>query len=96
MNRSSLVKNGIESLKAALSDCDALVAFLHPGFQISEWWDQKIGWVLGRKRPLLPLSYGLNPMDFIGKYQAQPCVNAYPATSGGIHHGLAFEDAVVT
>ena len=65
-------------VESALANCDALVAFLHPEFRQSLWCDHEVGWVLGRKRPVLPLSFGLNPYGLLGKYQAQPCGVANP------------------
>ena len=65
-------------IETALQECDALVAFLHPGFRESPWCDQEVGWALGRKRPILLLNYGLHPYGFVGKYQDQPCLTAQP------------------
>lgn len=65
-------------IEAALADCDAMIVFLHPGFHESRWCDQEVGWALGRKRPILPLGYGVNPYGFIGKLQAQPAAHASP------------------
>lgn len=65
-------------IEAALMDCDAMVVFLHDGFVESRWCDQEVGWALGRRRPILPLNYGLHPYGFLGKLQDQPCINAHP------------------
>lgn len=67
-----------EVIEAALAECDAMVVFLHPAFPESAWCDQEVGWALGRKRPILPLNYGLHPYGFLGKYQDQPCATAQP------------------
>lgn len=90
-------------IEAALADCDAMIVFLHPGFQESHWCDQEVGWAFGRKRPILPLNYGFDPYGFIGKFQAQPCVHASavqvtrfimdwltrtPSLHGRLAHGL--------
>lgn len=62
-------------IESALSTCDAAVAFLHDGFQGSEWCDQETGFVLARKVPLLSLMFDLKPYGFLGKYQAQRCID---------------------
>jgi len=63
----------VSVIESALTECDALVAFLHPETPKSQWCEQEIGWALGCKRPVLPLSFGLNPYGLLGKYQAQDC-----------------------
>lgn len=60
-------------IEAALADCDAMVVFLHEGFRNSNWCDQEVGWALGRRRPLLPLSFDQQPYGFMGKYQSLRC-----------------------
>lgn len=60
-------------IEAGLSDCDAMVVFLHAGFKESNWCDQEVGWVMGRNRPLLPLNFDLHPHGFMGKFQSLPC-----------------------
>ncbi|TQJ52238.1 toll/interleukin-1 receptor domain-containing protein [Phycicoccus sp. SLBN-51] len=57
-------------IEASLSDCDAMVVFLHEGLQQSRWCDQEVGWAMGRRRPLLPLNFGLQPYGFMGKWQS--------------------------
>jgi TIR domain len=51
-------KEWVSVIEAALTDCDAMVVFLHSGFRESHWCDQEVGWAFGRKRPILPLNYG--------------------------------------
>jgi len=53
-----------------------MIVFLHPELYESHWCDQEIDWAFGRKRPILPLNFGLNPYGFIGKLQAQPAAHA--------------------
>jgi hypothetical protein len=65
-------------IETALENCDAMIAFLHPGFHESHWCDQEVGWALGRTRPILPLNYGMRPYGFVGKLQDQPCTQAHP------------------
>ncbi|SDF96915.1 TIR domain-containing protein [Cellulosimicrobium cellulans] len=64
-------------IEGALSDCDAMVVFLHPGFRESNWCDQEVGWALGRQRPILALNYGVHPHGFMSKFQDQPCSTAH-------------------
>lgn len=71
-------KEWAQVIEAALTDCDAMLVFLHPGFLESKWCDQEVGWALGRSRPILPLNYGIHPYGFLGKYQDQPCVGQPP------------------
>ena len=63
-------------IEAALGDCDAMVIFLHDGFQRSRWCDQEVGWTMGRRRPILPLNFGLQPYGFMGKLQSQTISDA--------------------
>lgn len=58
------------AIEAALKECDALVAFLHPGFHESNWTDQEVGFVLARGVPVVPVRLGNDPYGFIGRYQA--------------------------
>ena len=60
-------------IEAGLTDCDSLIAFVHPGFASSKWCDQEVGWVLGRKVPILALTFGSSPHGFLAKYQAKDC-----------------------
>ncbi len=69
-------------IEYALADCDAMIVFLHDGFRESTWCDQEVGWALGRRRPILPLNYGIHPYGFLGKFQDQPCGHANPVQVG--------------
>lgn len=71
-------KEWCDVIEAALADCDAMIVLVHPGFLESKWCNQEVGWVLGRKRHVLPLSYGIDPPGFLGKYQALPCHGLTP------------------
>lgn len=42
-------------IKTALASCDALAAFLDPGFHKSQWCDQEVGWAMGRGVPIIPV-----------------------------------------
>ncbi|MFI2489298.1 TIR domain-containing protein [Promicromonospora kroppenstedtii] len=65
-------------VEAALTDCDALAAFVVGEFCASEWCDQEVGWVLGRGVPAVPLAFGAQPYGLLGKYQSVPCRAAEP------------------
>lgn len=57
-------------IERRLSRCDALIALLHDGFKDSDWTEQEVGWVLGRRRPVFAIRYNLAPYGFFGKSQA--------------------------
>lgn len=57
-------------IELALRSMDSLVALFTPEFSESKWCDQEIGWALGRGIPVLPLSLGMVPHGFAGKFQA--------------------------
>jgi hypothetical protein len=65
-------------IEASLQDCDALVAFLHEAFAESKWCDQEVGWIMGRNRPILSLSFETHPHGFLAKYQAMNCSKLSP------------------
>jgi hypothetical protein len=60
-------QNAIEN---ALFNCDALIALLHPGFHKSNWTDQEIGFVMGRRAPSFTVMLGETPYGFISRFQA--------------------------
>lgn len=57
-------------IETALATCDALIAFLHPGFHKSSWTDQEIGFAMGRDVPTYAIRFGQDPYGFIGRFQA--------------------------
>lgn len=57
-------------IESALLTCDALVALLHNEFHGSDWTDQEIGFVMGRKKPAFTVKLGRTPYGFIGRFQA--------------------------
>ncbi len=58
-------------IERALQSCDLLVAYITPGFRVSRWTDQEVGWALGRGVVAIPVAVeGENPYGFIGSYQA--------------------------
>jgi len=60
-------------IERALATMDALVALLTEDFHDSYWTDQEVGFAFGRGVPIVPVSLGLHPYGFIGKYQAAMC-----------------------
>lgn len=68
----------VSEIEIALWTCDALAAFLHEGFRESNWCDQEVGFVFGRRKPLVPLAIDLMPYGFLGKHQAIPCKDMTP------------------
>ena len=58
-------------IETALRTCDAMVVFLHAGFDQSPWCDQEVGFALGREIPILPLAFDLFPYGFLSKFQAE-------------------------
>jgi hypothetical protein len=59
-------------IELALRTCDALVAYVTPGFRASAWCDQEVGWALGRGLIVIPVRAGEDPHGFFGAYQAVP------------------------
>jgi hypothetical protein len=57
-------------IETALASCDGLVALLHEGFHASNWTDQEIGFVMGRRVPAFAVRLGETPYGFIGRFQA--------------------------
>jgi len=57
-------------IQLALATCDSLIALLHPGFHISNWTDQEIGFAMGRGVPTFAVQFGQTPYGFIGRFQA--------------------------
>jgi hypothetical protein len=57
-------------IERALHTCHALVAYVTPDFHESLWTDQEVGWTLGRRLPVIPISVGVQPYGFFGAIQA--------------------------
>lgn len=57
-------------IEKALATCDALCALVTPDFVESRWCDQEVGFVMARRKLIVPLKLGADPHGFIGKYQA--------------------------
>ncbi len=60
-------------IEGALRTCDAMLVFLHDGFQESAWCDQEVGFVLERRVPILPLGFDLVPYGFMARFQGARC-----------------------
>jgi TIR domain len=54
----------------ALGECEALAAYLTEDFHVSEWTDQEVGAVIGRRGLVLALKVEVDPYGFMGRYQA--------------------------
>ena len=63
-------KKWLVVVESALYSCDALAGLLHKGFRTSDWCDQEVGIALGRRIPVVPLSYDFPPYGFFGSVQA--------------------------
>jgi hypothetical protein len=65
-------KEWLREVEQALLRCNALAAFLRPGFRESQWTDQEVGYALGRQRKTLPLrrSKDVLPHGFLNRYMA--------------------------
>jgi hypothetical protein len=63
-------KEWVGEIEHALNTCQALAAFLAPGFHESKWTDQEIGYCVKRRVLIVPVRMGLDPYGFIGRYQA--------------------------
>lgn len=61
----------LPNLEHELRHCDALLAMLSPGFRDSDWTDQEVGYVLARRRKVVPLLLGeiSLPHGFLGQLQ---------------------------
>jgi hypothetical protein len=57
-------------IELALDTCDAMVALMIDGFHKSQWTDHEVGFILGRKLPIIPVNMGEAPYGFISKFQA--------------------------
>lgn len=68
-----------DTIELALGTCDALAAFLHPGFHESLWTDQEVGYALATRVKIVPLMFGLNPHGFMGRFQGAQVASSSPA-----------------
>ena len=62
-------KEWIDELELALGSCDALAAFLTPGFRTSDWCDQEIGFAMRNRVLILPVCLGEAPYGFMSRYR---------------------------
>lgn len=58
-----------DEIEKGLFSMDAFCAVLMEGFKESNWTDQEVGIAVGKDVLIIPISKGLNPYGFIGKYQ---------------------------
>ncbi len=57
-------------IERALSTMDAMVAVLTDGFSKSHWWQQEVGFALGRGAKVISFKWGEDPVGFLSKDQA--------------------------
>jgi hypothetical protein len=60
----------LEVIEFALRTADAMAVILTPKIKESSWVDQEVGYCLGRRRLVIPISRGVTPYGFLGKFQA--------------------------
>ncbi len=58
-----------EVIEFGLDTCDALLAYLTPGFIESKWCDQEVGVCIGKGKVIIPVRMEADPHGFLGKYQ---------------------------
>jgi hypothetical protein len=59
-----------QQIEEALDRADIGVVFIHQGLGESAWCDQEIGWLQGRKVPIISLGFDHMPYGFFAKQQA--------------------------
>jgi TIR domain len=68
-----------DEIEKGLDRADAGVVFVHKDLRASEWCDQEIGWLLGRRVAVMALRFDEVPYGFFAKHQAQPVpINSTP------------------
>ncbi|WP_165497020.1 toll/interleukin-1 receptor domain-containing protein [Rhodococcus sp. ABRD24] len=58
-------------IENALDRADAGVVFVHDGFKQSDWCDQEVGWMLGRKIPVFAFMFDATAYGPLGQRQAE-------------------------
>lgn len=80
------VADWLSVLERELRRCDALVAFLSPGFAQSRWCDQEVGFALGRQRKVIPISMDQGQTVGHGFLEQIQSVKTSGLTNSGIAH----------
>lgn len=62
-------KEWMIEIEKALSSMDAMAALIIPDFHDSKWTDQEIGIAIGKNKLVIPITKGIDPYGFLGKYQ---------------------------
>lgn len=62
----------LDEVERGLQTMDAMIAVHTPGFSVSNWTQQEIGYALGRGVKVVSFKMGEDPTGFIGKHQALP------------------------
>jgi hypothetical protein len=77
-------------IESALQSSYFLVAYVTSDFPTSPWTDQEVGWAMGRRIPIIPVSAGLQPYGFFGSYQSLSATGRPPnAVAFGIFRAMA-------
>ena len=64
-------KQWLRVVEAGLQTCEGLVACIGTQFHSSTWTDQEVGWVVGRRVPVVSWCLdACDPYGFLGQYQA--------------------------
>ncbi|MGH2749345.1 MAG: toll/interleukin-1 receptor domain-containing protein [Actinomycetota bacterium] len=71
-------KEWVNEIDLALATCDALAAFLTPGFKKSDWTDQEVGYCMARWILIIPVIMGVTPYGFISRYQGLDALDLEP------------------
>ncbi len=61
-------------IERALRTAHIFVGLVHPGFSVSYWTQQEVGWSVGRDIPLFMVRLGEDPRGFPAKFQAPSLV----------------------
>lgn len=64
-----------EEIERSLDCADAGLAFLHDDFRESPWCNQEVGWLLGRRVPVMSLQFDNPPEGPLAKHQAPDARN---------------------
>lgn len=69
-----------DEIELALRTMHAMAALLTPGFHVSKWTDQEVGYALARRVVIIPVPLGVTPYGFMGAHQGLRGTLEEPAT----------------
>jgi hypothetical protein len=88
------LKEWQDVILSALDTCEALAAILTQDFRTSAWCDQEVGYVLARRKLIIPVRFqGQAPYGFIGRYQALNGPEDAETTARGLFEILVRNDS---